>query len=151
MKMALEVYSTAKLLCRDPGNHDPQSVTKGRCIMADFLRVAGIVQLIGGLLLGILMGNMDGMPLFGGDGQFTTDFRWSVGLFWWIAGVIGGIVFLALSLLFEAIGRIESNVYSLTTAYFRQNPSEALPSKPLGTSRSSLTKMTNYKMGRTEE
>jgi hypothetical protein len=67
------------------------------------------------------------------------------------SGAFGGIVFLALSLLFEAIGRIENNVYSLTTAYFRQNPSEAMPFKPLGTSRSSLTKMTNYKMGKTEE
>jgi hypothetical protein len=113
------------------------------------MRVAGIVQLIGGVLLGILMGNMDGLPLFGSD--FTSDFRWSVGLFWWVAGAFGGIVFLALSLLFEAIGRIENNVYSLTTAYFRQNPSEAIPFKPLGTSRSSLTKMTNYKMGKTEE
>lgn len=119
--------------------------------MSDFLRVGGIVQLIGGLLLGFIMGHLDGYPLFGGDGQFESDFRWSIGLFWWIAGAFGGIVFLALSLLFEAIGRIEHNVYSLTNAYMRNNPSEAEPPKALGTSRSSLTKMANYKMGRTEE
>lgn len=104
--------------------------------MADFMRIGGIVQIIGGILLGILMGNMDG---------------WLVGFYWWIAGMFGGIVFIAISLLFEAIGRIEHNLYNLTNAYFTQNPDASKPPKALGSSRSSLSKMSNYQMGRTEE
>ncbi|WP_127585379.1 hypothetical protein [Paenibacillus koleovorans] len=119
--------------------------------MASFMRTAGVAQIVGGLLLGLLFGNLDGYPLFGGEGQFVSGFRWSVAFACWVAGCVGGIAFVAIGELMDSMQRVEENVYRLSIAYFEQNPNAAKQPKPLGSSRSSLDKLSKYRMGKSKD
>jgi uncharacterized protein YacL len=103
--------------------------------MADFMRITGIIQIIGGIILGLILGNMYG--------------SWSVAFC--IVVVLNGVLFIAISIMMESIQRMEDKIYQLSKAYFQNNPSEHSSPKALGNSRSSLSKMTHYKMGQTEE
>ncbi|MDF2671030.1 MAG: hypothetical protein K0R67_3336 [Paenibacillus sp.] len=104
--------------------------------MAGFMRAIGLIQIIGSILVGLVIGNMDG---------------WSIAFVCWVSGILGGVVFIAIATMMESIQRIEDNVYQLSRAYFHANPNEQAPPQALGSSRSSLNKMSQYKMGKTEE
>jgi hypothetical protein len=102
------------------------------------LLAIGIGQIIVGLLLGFLAGNQDGFHLFAALG-------------WWLGGFISGVAFIALALMFEVVERIDLNLFNLLKAYTRNNPPEPVTTKSLGNSRSSLSKLSSYRMGKLDQ
>jgi hypothetical protein len=53
--------------------------------------------------------------------------------------------------MFEVVERIDSNLFTLLQAYTRNNPPEPVTAKSLGNSRSSLSKLSSYRMGKLDQ
>jgi hypothetical protein len=111
---------------------------KGGKMMVRLLLAIGIGEIIVGLLVGFVAGNQDGFHLF-------------TALGWWVGGFVSGVAFIALALIFETLERVESNLFTLLQAYKRSNPTEPVTTKSLGNSRSSLSKLSSYRMGKLDQ
>jgi hypothetical protein len=98
----------------------------------------GIGEIIVGLLLGFVAGNQDGFHLLAALG-------------WWIGGFVSGVAFIALALMLEVVERIDSNLFTLLQRYTRNNPPEPVTAMSLGNSRSSLSKLSSYRMGKLDQ
>ncbi|WNQ09018.1 hypothetical protein MJA45_15325 [Paenibacillus aurantius] len=106
--------------------------------MVSFLFVVGILQVLFGLIMGVRAAT-------------EHDFHLLPVLGWWIGGVTSGAVFFALGFILDSVRSTEGYAYQLLRNYNRDNPAPAEAQRPLGNSKSSLSKLSSYRMGTLEK
>ncbi|MFC5528459.1 hypothetical protein [Cohnella yongneupensis] len=109
--------------------------------MAKLLKGLGWASIILAIIIGIFQANRTDdtlEQLLGSD--YEAAFRWSIAIYWWISGIISGIVFYALGLILE---HVESTSIRLSNLERGVTPSSA---PKLGNSKASMDKLSGFKI-----
>ena len=98
-------------------------ILKPENVIARVLHVVGIIQIIGGVLLGIYLGQMNIGILVG-----TSGFSWSLFLFVLFNGVTSGLIFIAagegvrlLAVMVNRITELDFNVKRIKDKHYEQS------------------------------
>lgn len=71
-------------------------------VIANFLFIIGIIEIVAGIVLGIIFGTIEV------EGYYSsyTSFSWSIFLLWSVGGIISGIIFIGFSEIINLLNRI---------------------------------------------
>jgi ABC-type dipeptide/oligopeptide/nickel transport system permease component len=116
--------------------------------MIKALRAIGLISLVAGIVMGIIIGNQPDPILREIDRFYEASFRWSAALSWWLGGIVLAIVFFAYARILE----LQEETHSLARWIVEnvQTKPQEKP-QPLGNSKASLSKLSGFKMGGSNE
>jgi phosphate/sulfate permease len=113
--------------------------------VAKLLKGLGIASIVVAIIAGIIQANQTDQvmkELLGG--YYESEFRWSVAIYWWISGIISGIVFYALGMMLEYLEDIAYRLRNLEHEANKNNPT--VPTPRLGNSKASMSKLEGFKI-----
>lgn len=112
--------------------------------MIQALRVIGWVSILGGIVMGIVIGSQPDPILQEIDRYYEASFRWAAAVSWWLGGIISAIVFFTYARILE-LQEENREMVRWIAENMQTKPQEH--KVPLGSSKSSLSKLSGFKMG----